>query len=397
MFSFFSSQTELEAVFDIGSSSVRGGLVRKEKGKAPHIEFTVREAIPFPIDLTPKRFFQAMISALDRANTAVVKASAGRRVRRVAYAFSSPWSATQTKVATIERPEPFVLTKAIADEVISQAEKTFEAEALHTTPDGVADRLVTMERRVIQVLLNGYPVTEPYGKKARRADISFFTSIVPKAVIDKVFETSMKAHHPKGTSAYSFPLVAFSLLRDIHHDLDDFIFLDVGGELTDVSAVKNGLIVESASFPLGFNFLIRSVSKAFAMSPEQSESLLRLHFEEHGDDNLAKKLEPVLIAASKEWANALHGLLTRLSDAMSLPQKLFLIVGSDLVRFFVESAKDEKVAQLGLEEVPFSVTLLNADKLKGHVTFAPNTRKDPLIAMITAFLHTHGALEGEGR
>lgn len=397
MFSFFSRKPDLEAVFDIGSSSVRGGLVHKEEGKAPHIVFTVREQIPFPTSLSPKRFFKAMTDALDLVNAAMVKAAAGRRVRRVAFAFSSPWSATQTKVATIERPEPFVLTKAMADEVIAEAEKAFEAETLNTTPDGVADKLATMERRVIQVSLNGYPVADPYGKKARRVDISFFTSIAPKAVIDKVFETSMKAYHPKGTNAYSFPLVAFSLLRDMYHDVDDFVFLDVGGELTDVSIVKNGLIVESASFPLGANFLMRSVSKAFATSPEQSESLLRLHFEEHGDANLAEKLAPVLAGASKEWTSELHGLLSKLSDTMSLPQRLFLIVGGDLVRFFVESVKDEKVAQLGLEDVPFSVTLLNPDKLKDHVSFASDAKKDPLIAMIAAFLHTQGALEGKGR
>ena len=260
MFSFSRSKPGLIALFDIGSSSVRGGLVSIKKGKAPHIEFTTRERIPLSVDLSPKRLFSGMIDALNRANTSMIKATNGKRVNQVVYAFSSPWSATQTKVVTIEKTKPFILTKKMIDDVIDDAEKKFEEESIGKTNDGTGDKLVTMERRIIQVNLNGHGVESPYEKKSNRADISFFTSIIPRSVLDKVSDTSLIAYHQKDPHLFSFPLIAFSLLRDTYKDVHDFVFLDIGGELTDVSIIKDDLIVETGSFPLGMNFLVRKVS-----------------------------------------------------------------------------------------------------------------------------------------
>lgn len=389
----FSPKPELGIVFHIGSSSVAAGLVRLQRGKVAQVVYTLREIIPYRGDVDPERFIADMIEALKRLNARLAKeglaniehAGFGKpKVRRISYIFSSPWSVTQTKIASVNKPEGFVLTKALVDSVVREQEAMFEKEMLGGA--GLGEKVLAIEKRVVQIKLNGYEVEEPYGKKATHADISLLISLFPKAVVDKVFDISMSTYHPMDTEIFSFPLASFSTIREVFHNERDFIFIDVGGELSDVSIIKDGLILETASFPRGRNFLVRKIAKTFAMTPEEAVSLVKIYHSDHMDDATAAKLQPVIAAASLEWSAALHATLETISKKIALPTHLFAIINNDFVDFFMKALKEEKVSEFGLDEAPLSVVLVNHDKLRSVVGFSKAADKDPFIAVLAAFV-----------
>ncbi len=392
MFSFFGPKSELGIVFHIGSSSVGAGLVRLKKGETPHVIYSLRELIPYREEVEAEKFLSEMIEALKRVNTRIAKDGLSHlkftefgslKIKHVYYVFASPWSVTQTKVASIRKPEPFVLTKEMVDAVIDEQERIFEKETLGK--EELVDKLQAIEKRVIQVKLNGYEVADPYGHEATIADISLFVSIIPKAVVSKVFDVSMVTYHPKDTSIFSFPLASFSTLRDVFHAEDDFIFLDIGGELTDVSIIKGGLILETASFPLGKNFLVRKLAKSLGKSSEEAASLVKLYHEGGADTSLEEKLKPVMSQASEEWLAALGSILSKISLRAALPTTMFAVINNDFVNFFMKALRSEKISQFNMIDLPLSVTLVNHDKLKSAVSFGKHADKDPFIAILAAF------------
>jgi hypothetical protein len=380
--SFFSPQTELGVVFHIGSSSVGAGLVRFSKREAPQVIFTARELIPYQENVDPERLLSDMVAALKRVNDRIAREGAPHlkftefgslSARRVMYVFSSPWSITQTKIVSVSEAEPFTLSREQVDKIVATHEKMFEAELVGGSK--AAEALSVIERRVVQIKLNGYEVAEPYGKTANSAEISLFMSLVPRTVLDRVRDVSLVTYHPRDTKAYSMPLATFSTIRDAFHGVNDFLFIDVGGELTDVAVVKGGLMLESASLPFGRNFVVRKAAKALATTPEQAVSLIRASEEGHADPSVADKLAPVLSQAAEEWMGALETALGKLSDTTSLPTDLYAVIGNDLVPFFMKTLSDGEL----------SVTLVNPDKLRASVSFGKHAEKDPFIAIIAAF------------
>ena len=396
MFSFFSKdKTELGVVFNIGSSSVGAGLVKFHHDKVPEVVYTVRELIPYQETVSPERFLDDMVNTLGIANTRIHKEGlvhlrfteyGSRKIRHAFYAFSSPWAASQTKIASTENPEPVTITRAMVQELISKAEIAFEAEVIDpkNNPE-FQNKLSIIENRVIQTRVNGYETSNPYGKKAHRVDISFFISLVPKMVIDRVSDASLGALHPRDTRFTSAQLASYSALREIFSKYDDFILLDIGGEISDVSVIKKGLILETASFPLGRNFLTRRISRALSLTNDGALSLLRLYYGGNADSQTSESLRSVLDNASREWVGALHTTLTQISGTLSLPQDLFLMISGDSTPFFIRAVKEEKLSQFGVVDVPFRVTLVNHEILKQYISFSSSAVKDPSLALITIF------------
>ncbi len=401
MFSFGRPKPSLGLIFDIGSSSVGAALATFEKDAPTRILYTVRETISFVENPDPDKFFRDMLSALGRVNASVLKDGfrhlripqkrGSHRIKHVAYVFSSPWCVTQTKIIGIEKQRAFTFSKTLVARIIAENEKRFGTATIHARPSEIHDRLSVLEKRVVHVSLDGYHVSAPYGKKAKQAEVALFMSLAPKPVIDRVSEVSLTTFHPKDTKMFSSPLVAFSMVRDSFHDTDDFTFLDLGGDISEVSVVKGGLILETVSFPAGLRALVRSVAWEFGMTYGEAESLLRMHSEGHGDAKLATRLNPVLEAASKEWAHTFRTALSRLSHKTSLPRELFVSADADFVHFFIPSIKDEKKADaFGDEGGPFCVNLLNTAQLKGSVTFAPHARRDLSLALVAGFVGRSG-------
>jgi hypothetical protein len=396
MFSFFSKdKAELGAVFNIGSSSVGAGLVKFRPDQVPEIVYTTREPIPYQEIVSPERFLTDMVKTLGTVHARLHKEGlahlkftqyGSHKMRHVLYAFSSPWAASQTKIASIENPEPVTITREMVQNVIAKAEKSFESEVVDPTHNSeLKDKLSVIENRIIQIRLNGYEATEPYGKKAKRVDVSFFISLVPKMVIDRVSDASLGALHSHDTHFTSAQLASYSALREIFSGRQGFIVLDIGGEVSDVSVIKNGLILETASFPLGRNFLTRRVSRALSVTNDGALSLLRLYYGGDTDTQVAEALRPVLDNAAHEWIGALHTTLTQISGTLSLPQDLHITLGGDLVPFFMRAVREEKISQFDVVDVPFRVTLVNHELLKKHVSFSSSAVKDPTIALATIF------------
>lgn len=391
--SFFSPKTELALVFDIGSSSVGAGLLRLSPDEPAQVLYFIRETMPYQEKVEPERLFGDMVDVLKRVHGNITKEGASHltgsgfghvKARRVFYCFTSPWSATQTKTLSIKRDKPFVFTDNLLNSLMLDEEDKFKKES--AGKQGVSsETLSVIERRIIQTRLNGYDVENPFGKAGREMDISYFTGIVPRSVLEKILEVSHAARISKNAKSFTFPLVAYAVARDIFPKENEFVCLRVGGEVTDVFIVEDGLITESASLPRGQNHIVRDLARSLNITKEESFSMVKLYLGGHAEGSLAAKLEPAINHLMDEWVKGLRTVLEKLESGMFLPRNLFLIMDGEVTVLFAGALEREQNSP-DILHPPFSVTTIDPQMLKSSVVFGADQKDSPL-AVISAFVH----------
>jgi cell division ATPase FtsA len=173
--------------------------------------------------------------------------------------------------------------------------------------------------------LNGYKVEDIIGKTATSLEMAIIVSIMPDGFMNKIKETVSQHFSFKEITYHSFNLAAFSVIRDLFPDKDNYMFLDLSSEISDISMVRDGILMGSASFPLGRNFFVRKISSALNISLEETFSLISIFHHKNLDDITTAKIETVLSDAMNEWVAEMQKSLALLAREVYIPRTIFKI------------------------------------------------------------------------
>ena len=301
-------------------------------------------------------------------------------IKNAFYILSSPWCASQTKIIKIKKDKPFEITKDSIENFIDEQENKFLS---NNSDEG--SRII--EKKIIEAKLNGYKTDEIYGRKARDIELSFFMTSVPEYILNELKNTARKYFNFRSSHFHSFALSSFSAIRDIYSDKENFIYLDVHGELTDLSIIKDNVFVESASFPAGKNFFIRHISEKLRLSANEAHSLINLHAEKMCDQETSQKVEAAIDASLKSWLDNFHSVLTSLSLNMYVPRTIFMAVSDEFGAFLAKELKGERFSQFSMTDEYFDVIVLNSKSLCEYCKSDKGFKKEPFAELECIFLN----------
>ena len=389
LFTRTENQSELVLVLDIGSSSVGGALFVSDPSGIPKVVMSVREPITLEAEASFERFLALAMKTLDQVNHRIFSARMGAP-HRIVCVLSSPWYVSQNRIITLSQETPFNFTTKLADSLIKKEISLFEEEYLKKyTEAGTSARLI--EFKNIKTTLNGYEALSPLNQKAKELEMTIFISVSGEQVLKNIEDTINKTFHTKNIKFCSFSMVSFSVVRDMFHENEGFLLIDLGGEVTDVSMVKKNVLRESVSFPMGTNFIIRGVSAGLECSPEEAKSLVSLYKDGHAVGTTRKRLDPVMNDLKTKWLENFQKSLANLSNDISIPAKIFIAIDKEFADFFLEIIKTEQFNQYTLTESKFEVVFLDTKTLNGMATFNDNAERDPFMILgaiyINRFFH----------
>ena len=285
---------KLVLVFDIGSSSVGGALFWKEKSGIPKIVLAFREPIALDKNIDVNQFLSLTIKSLEIVVNKIYMTGMGAP-KMIFCVLSSPWHVSQTRIIKLKKNVPFVFTSKLADALLQKELFLFEAEEENFVEYMHAGNSVrSIELKNIQMRLNGYETLKPLDQKIEELEMTVFISISPDQVLKKIEETIMQHFHSSDIKFSSFVMTSFAVVRDLYINQENFLLIDVGGEVTDIFMIKKNILHESISFPFGLNFIIREVASAFNCSISEAKSYIALFQNGHAEKSLTKKIEAVL-------------------------------------------------------------------------------------------------------
>lgn len=377
---------ELTLVFDIGSSSVGGALFLMQSSGIPKIICSIREPIIFEKKINFDRFLVLTSRALSVVAGKIYKKGLGAP-QSIFCVLSSPWYASQVRTIKLEKNAPFIFNQKLADDLIQKEIASFEAEHLNKNSEEIKSRLRLIEQKNTKTILNGYKTENPFNKKAKEIEMSLFVSMSPEYILKDFEDAILKHFHFKNIKFSSFAMASFIVARDIFAHQDNFLLVDIGGEVTDISMIKNNALRESISFPIGPNYIIRGMASELRCTLAEAKSFFSFYKDGHADDPTALKLDPIMNKLKTSWLGKFQESLASLSNDISIPSIIFVAVDKDYANFFSEAAKNEQFNQYILTESKFQIVFLDTGVFHGAAIFEDDTVRDSFIVIEAIYLN----------
>lgn len=360
-------------------------MFKAQDSRVPKIIFSVKEPIPLEKKVNPDRFLSLAIKALETVTDKFFKSGLGAPAK-IFCVLSSPWYVSQTRIINFKKDVPFVFTPKLADELIQKEIHLFEKE--HSTDYAVAGNSVrAIELKNIKTTLNGYETSQPLDQKAKELEMTLFVSMSGENLLQKIESVISGRFHLRPLRFSSFAMASFAVARGLHLERENFLLIDINGEVTDISMSKKNVLRESISFPLGYNFLIRGVASDLNCSLEEAGSLVSLFNDGHAEESITKKLALSVERLRAEWLKKFQESLANLSNDLSVPATIYLTIDKNLCEFFSEAIKKEQFSQYTLAESKFEVIFLNTQILHGLAAFEEDTVRDPFLIINSIYIN----------
>ncbi len=383
-FSLAKKKEELILLFDIGSSSVSGAIFRKDKSKSPTILFSVREFIPIQDEVDFEKLSASMLKTLGIVANKICMKGLGAP-SKIYCTLSSPWYASQTRTIKYSKNTEFIFNAKLSDSLIEKEVKIFEEEhGLSYDPNPHAVKLIEVKN--MKTILNGYTATSPIGQKAKDLEMIVFLSMSSNQVLENIKEAVARHFHNE-VSFISFVVSSFAVARDMFINQENFLLVDIAGEMTDISMIKKDVLRESISYPMGHNFIIRGLALALGCTLNEAKSYLSLYKDGHSTNEMGDKLSPIIEKLKIEWLKKFQESLMGISNDISIPSTVFITVDPELANFFAETIKTEQFSQYSLTQAKFRVVFLGTEMLHGIASFEGNTFRDPFIIIESIYIN----------
>jgi hypothetical protein len=356
------------ALIDIGSASVGGAYVQYRDGEQPVIYYTARVAVEPREGESITDSMMRSLSFLDRlmveegAPTLRREVGSGH-VEEVLVSVSAPWQETVITTTRIEERHPFTFTHHHLD------------LAGRGAPIGT-DK-VRSGRTVIASILNGYETSNPFGKRASRADLIVLTSTIDRTALKLIQAGLRKTFHTSAITVTAFAPVSYAVFRDLYPHQKDFVVLDVSGTGSDVAFVKRGLLADTHAIPYGLHDLSQALRKAGQRAHLGADDII----DPSANLSFAKEAE----AIREVWLESLREAFASFSKNQALPRTVFLLADQDSRDYLKRLLEESKLRTLWLSDEPLTVLALSPANLAPFVKTRGLGEGDLYLAILALF------------
>ena len=373
------NKSEVTLIFDIGSSSVGGALVQYEEGKLPLILFSVRKSILFKEDFDFDEFYASMLRSLEEVTIDVLSSLSNsvedvaeslnqssrrilgrgsrRLIKNVYCVFSSPWYVPKIVDLSNDYGKEVPITPDVVWEFVKGAAREVKADFADPQSIGI------LEERVLEYRLNGYRINDPISLRAKTADLKLYLSIVYKHTMNAVKAPIRKIISYRKIRSFSFLMIFFSLMRDVHPDRKSFITFDMRGEVTEVGVTNDDVLTHAFSVPWGKHTLLRDLAAKLHIELFEASAKLALFLSGKLEGETQKEVGFLI---EEEILNMRAMLKERLVGEIYLPDQVYILSDEDI------ETVAERAARSLYEDTLVSpeIAILSDKYFQTHATFS---------------------------
>ena len=145
----------------------------------------------------------------------------------------------------------------------------------------------------------------------------------------------------------------------------DLLLIKIGGKITEVSGVKNGVLSWTESFHEGGDDITRSLADSFNMSLSRAEEIKKQYETLILPENMAGPAKEIIEKNIRAWREALHTLLRE--RQFLLPQKIYLYGGGSRLKAIPKALKEKTWARDLTYQEALEVALLASEEFTKNI------------------------------
>ncbi len=258
------------ALVDIGSGSVMVAIIHSNKSSHnpeiiwhDRIMTTVKNIDSLQESLRPilVAIFTALLKLDSEGRKSLLKVNKKAKITNLYCTISAPWSKIVIKDIKYKQEKPFLITETLLEELEAKAEIKIK-NSLKNDKNWKATNLDLVDQNIIELLANGYHVSNSLGQKAKNIDLTQINVVVHKKISNKIRELQEKIFPETNLKITSFMFSFFNSLKNekLKARNKNYWLIDITREATEIALVKQGALSHCDFISFGQLSLAREVS-----------------------------------------------------------------------------------------------------------------------------------------
>lgn len=356
-------------LIDIGSGSVLTAIVHSNpKNKHPNVLWAHREHAPLrnvdSLEQSAKAVMTALINSSMRLDAEGRKAlfdyNKTAKLSELQCSIAAPWSYTVTKTINYKQGSSFSITEALLQELTETLNQKTEADlAANEALKDLGLQIIT--RTTMDMLSNGYRVTDPEEQQAEELTISRTSVVTQEYLNDAIKEMREKLFPGTKESKLSFILILYAMTRELLQQTYDVCLVDITYEATEIGVVRDGVLSYCTHAPFGSFSLAREISAVTNVPLHEAFSYLHTEspysFIKTLPSGQQEQIEEVFEAYIDRVSNLFH----ETGDALTIPKQISLHADLSSETLFADLI--EKAAKRSIKSEP-QVTAISYEILR---------------------------------
>jgi hypothetical protein len=193
------------------------------------------------------------------------------------------------------------------------------------------DDVEVFETIPMRALLNGYLADQPVGKEAKEIEISVHYSATSKELFNALTAVIWSIHRSANIRFSTFPISTWHVMRELLSPIHSAVVVDIGGELTEVTYMIDGVIEEILSLPFGVLNVLMRISESEHVDLPNALSKLRGYTSGMLGKDADDRLRAILKKEMRSWQEIFDRVWQKASRNTMSDIKIFFLGGGALV------------------------------------------------------------------
>lgn len=222
----------------------------------------------------------------------------------------------------------------IYQQVFKEAQK--EISQRFTKEFGIlAGDIHWITQKILEIKIDGYPVSELQGYDGKDLDIKILATFLPKYY----FENIKKIFGDLQLKVFKITHLAENLPLVLEDKIGDGIFLDVGGQATQIFLVKGGNLKQVNEFETGGKVFSQELSEILGIDEESARALKERYTNKLLSPEAEKRIKEMFLEEKRTWYEDLKQSLPK----EFFPSTIFLFGGGSLLPEIQEVLKENGI------------------------------------------------------
>ncbi len=308
-------------ILDVRSGSVSALILDKSKAGATKLILARRVRVPLLAVYDEHRLMQYVEQAISELLKEMRKQVTS--LTEIHVCVSTPWVHSQAREVAYKPNHPFEINSKLISRLVAEETDLYIADL--SSAEGTTDNIV-IESEITESRLNGYVSKPSANKQIETLEMELFFSSIEGWVAKSIDRAIRGVYSTRDIFFHSFAYLAIIGTRMIiSPSITNYLIINIGGEVSEIHLISEGVAKQSTSIPLGAHTISREISTQTGLEVGAARSMYEAYRDGRVSEQVKIDVELTINEVKLRWQTYIRNVLSKLATKYMLPSEIIII------------------------------------------------------------------------